>query len=141
MKSARAELGTFDAALTDRRIFIEVPTARRKIISLIKGQHEPEPTPISGRGSLPDQKQWPQISQTSPGRVSHDKTAGPDETPPKRRLMGHQLMMMVWCIPMLVVVGVLILTGVLGSGAIVYALVCAAMMAAMMFLMPGRKQH
>ena len=55
--------------------------------------------------------------------------------------MGHQLLMMVCCVPMLVIVGVLVLTGVLGSGAIVYALVCTAMMAAMMFMMPGDKHH
>ena len=53
--------------------------------------------------------------------------------------MGHQLLMMLCCVPMLAIVGVLILTGVLGSGAIVWALVCTAVMAAMMFMMPGAK--
>ena len=110
-------------------------------MSLMKGQHQPEPSPLSGQRTGPDEGQWPQIPQAPPGRVRPDETAGPEGPPPRRRLMGHQLLMMVWCIPMLVVVGVLILTGVLGSGAIVYALVCTAMMAAMMFIMPGRKQH
>ena len=50
---------------------------------------------------------------------------------------GHGLMMMVCCIPMLVIAGLLVLTGVAGSGIIVTALLCTAMMAAMMFAMPG----
>ncbi len=52
---------------------------------------------------------------------------------------GHHLMMLACCIPMLVVVGVLVATGVAGAGAIVYALICTAMMAGMMFFMPGHK--
>ena len=50
---------------------------------------------------------------------------------------GHGLMMMVCCIPMLVIAGLLVLTGVAGSGIILTALLCTAMMAAMMFAMPG----
>jgi hypothetical protein len=50
---------------------------------------------------------------------------------------GHRLMMIICCIPMLVIAGLLVLTGVAGSGIIVTALVCTAMMAAMMFAMPG----
>ena len=46
-------------------------------------------------------------------------------------------MMMVCCIPMLVIAGLLVLTGVAGSGIILTALLCTAMMAAMMFAMPG----
>lgn len=110
-------------------------------MSLIKGQHPPEPSPMSGQRPHPDQQQWPQIPQAPPGRVDHDETAEPEGPPIGRRVMGHQLLMMACCIPMLVIVGVLILTGVLGSGAIVYALACTAMMAAMMFMMPGEKHH
>jgi hypothetical protein len=63
------------------------------------------------------------------------------EHQPQRGLSrwGHHLMMLVCCLPMLVVVGALVATGAAGSGAIVYALVCTAMMAAMMFFMPGHK--
>ena len=50
---------------------------------------------------------------------------------------GHGLMMIICCIPMLVIAGLLVLTGVAGSGIIVTALLCTAMMAAMMFAMPG----
>ena len=46
-------------------------------------------------------------------------------------------MMIVCCIPMLAIAGLLFLTGVAGSGIIVSALLCTAMMAAMMFAMPG----
>lgn len=52
---------------------------------------------------------------------------------------GHHLLMLVCCIPMLVVVGALVATGAAGSGAIVYAAICVAMMAGMMFFMPGHK--
>ena len=50
---------------------------------------------------------------------------------------GHGLMMIICCIPMLVIAGLLVLTGVAGSGIILTALLCTAMMAAMMFAMPG----
>ena len=40
------------------------------------------------------------------------------------------MMMLACCIPMLLIVGALVVTGVAGTGAIVYALVCTAMMAA-----------
>ena len=50
---------------------------------------------------------------------------------------GHKLMMIACCVPMLVIVGVLVATGVAGSGFIIYAVLCTAMMAMMMFMMPG----
>jgi hypothetical protein len=50
---------------------------------------------------------------------------------------GHRLMMIACCIPMLVIAGLLYTTGVAGSGVIFGALLCAAMMAMMMFSMPG----
>lgn len=50
---------------------------------------------------------------------------------------GHGLMMLVCCIPMLAIAGLLLLTGAAGSGVILAALLCTAMMAAMMFAMPG----
>lgn len=54
---------------------------------------------------------------------------------------GHGLMMIACCIPMLLIAGVLVLTGAAGSGLIVSALLCTAMMAAMMFVMPGGHGH
>lgn len=54
---------------------------------------------------------------------------------------GHGLMMIVCCIPMLVIAGLLVLTGVAGSGIILVALLCTAMMAAMMFAMPRGHDH
>ncbi len=50
-------------------------------------------------------------------------------------------MMIACCIPMLVIVGILVATGVAGTGAILFAVICLAMMAAMMFAMPGRHDH
>lgn len=52
---------------------------------------------------------------------------------------GHGLMMLVCCIPMIVIAIVLVVTGVAGTGAIVWALLCTAMMAAMMIAMPGHR--
>ena len=50
---------------------------------------------------------------------------------------GHRWMMIACCIPMLLVVGALVITGVAGTGAIIYAVVCLAMMWLMMRAMPG----
>ena len=50
---------------------------------------------------------------------------------------GHRLMMMICCVPMLVIAVTLVATGVAGSGLVVAALLGTAMMAAMMFAMPG----
>ncbi|WP_345207067.1 hypothetical protein [Fodinibacter luteus] len=44
------------------------------------------------------------------------------------------------CVPMLVIVAVLVATGVAGAGAVVSALFCVAIMAAMMMLMPGHRR-
>ena len=45
---------------------------------------------------------------------------------------GHRWMMIACCIPMLVIAGVLVLSGVANGGAIIFALACTAMMALMM---------
>ena len=60
---------------------------------------------------------------------------------PSARHGGHRLMMVLCCIPMLVVVVALVVTGAAGSGAIAWALLCVAMMALMMFAMPGGHRH
>ncbi len=46
-------------------------------------------------------------------------------------------MMIACCIPMLIVVAALVATGVAGTGAIIYAVVCLGMMWLMMRAMPG----
>ncbi len=54
---------------------------------------------------------------------------------------GHRWMMLICCIPMVAIVVLLIASGTAGSGALVWALGCVAMMAAMMFMMPGGHNH
>jgi hypothetical protein len=54
---------------------------------------------------------------------------------------GHSLMMLVCCIPMIVIAVLLVATGAAGSGIFVSVLLCVAMMAAMMFAMPGGHGH
>ena len=54
---------------------------------------------------------------------------------------AHRWMMMICCIPMVAIVIVLLATGAAGSGALLWALGCVAMMAAMMFMMPGGHDH
>ena len=45
---------------------------------------------------------------------------------------GHHWMMIACCVPMLVIAGVLVATGVVGVGFLVVAVMCTAMMALMM---------
>lgn len=54
---------------------------------------------------------------------------------------GHRWMMIACCIPMVVVVAALIVTGVAGLGAAIYAVVCLALMLPMMRAMPGDHKH
>ena len=54
---------------------------------------------------------------------------------------GHRWMMLICCIPMIAIVLLLIVSGTAGSGALLWALGCVAMMAAMMFMMPGGHSH
>jgi 1,4-dihydroxy-2-naphthoate octaprenyltransferase len=54
---------------------------------------------------------------------------------------GHRLMMLVCCIPMVAVAVLLVVSETAGAGALVLALGCIVMMAAMMFLMPGGHGH
>lgn len=53
---------------------------------------------------------------------------------------GHgarRWLMIACCIPMLLVVAALVISGVAGSGAILFAVICLAMMWLMMLAMPG----
>ena len=54
---------------------------------------------------------------------------------------GHGLMMLVCCIPMILLAVALVASGAAGSGVIVGALLCTAMMAVMMLAMPGGHGH
>lgn len=87
------------------------------------------PDSLTGRGPASD---------TTPDPVA---THGPHEHGAERNgpRWGHHLMMLACCVPMLVIVGALVVSGAVGTGAIVYALICVAMMAAMMLFMPGHK--
>ena len=50
---------------------------------------------------------------------------------------GHGLMMIACCVPMLVIAGVLVATGVVSFGFLIVAVACTAMMALMMRGMHG----
>lgn len=90
-------------------------------------------TPASGS----DGPLWgpPQDSAPKPGQAQLTPHTGHDAH------SGHKWMMLICCIPMIAVVAVLILSGTAGSGALLWALGCVAMMAAMMFMMPGGHSH
>jgi hypothetical protein len=88
------------------------------------------------RESLRDSQQWPYQPGSSTPTETHHAGQEPDGGAHGAH-GGHGLMMIVCCIPMLAIAGLLFLTGVAGSGIIVTALLCTAMMAAMMFAMPG----
>ena len=78
---------------------------------------------------------------TTSNHMDHNPRTGPEPRPGLADRHGghggHGAMMIICCIPMLVIAGLLFATGVAGSGIIFSALVCTAMMAAMMFAMPG----
>ena len=88
------------------------------------------------RESLRDSQQLPYQPESSTPTETHHAGQEPDGGAHGAH-GGHGLMMIVCCIPMLAIAGLLFLTGVAGSGIIVTALLCTAMMAAMMFAMPG----
>lgn len=50
---------------------------------------------------------------------------------------GHGMMMMLTCVPVLLIAGLLVVTGVAGTGALVAALLCMAMM----LMLPGGHSH
>ncbi|MGN0118886.1 MULTISPECIES: hypothetical protein [Nocardioides] len=88
------------------------------------------------RESLRNSRQLPYQPESSTPTETHHAGQEPDGGAHGAH-GGHGLMMIVCCIPMLAIAGLLFLTGVAGSGIIVTALLCTAMMAAMMFAMPG----
>lgn len=68
-----------------------------------------------------------------------------DEEEPVRKEGGHRghshWLMMACCVPMLVIAIVLVASGVVGAGAILFALMCAGMMAMMMMGMSRGGGH
>lgn len=93
-----------------------------------------------------DLQPWP--SATTDPMVTNPSPAGsnpdaeqPDETEGPAGHGGHGLMMLVCCIPMILLAVGLVATGVAGFGAIIGALLCAAMMAVMMLAIPGSHDH
>lgn len=93
-----------------------------------------------------DPQPWPSATTdptaTNPGAAGSDPNAEqPDEIEGRAGHGGHGLMMLVFCIPMILLAVGLVATGVAGSGAVVGALLCTAMMAVMMLAMPGSHDH
>lgn len=72
---------------------------------------------------------------------SHQGHSQAENPAPQGGHGGHRMMMVACCIPMFIIVGLLVATGVVGTGAIAYALVCVALMALMMVAMPGGHHH
>ena len=95
--------------------------------------------PHTGHTTQPQRPSYPALQQ--PQVPEHDDHEGHTGHDGHGGHGGHRLMMIACCIPMLVIVGILVATGVAGSGAILYAVVCTAMMALMMFAMPGGDRH
>jgi hypothetical protein len=81
----------------------------------------------------------PRHETETPG-INHDPAPNPGRDG-QRKHGGHGLMMMLMCVPMLLIAGLLVATGAAGTGALVAAVLCMAMMAAMMFMMPGGHSH
>ena len=95
--------------------------------------------PNTGHTPQPQKPSYPPLLQQSmPNHAEHN---GHEGHPESKGHGGHGLMMIACCIPMLIIVGILVATGVAGSGAILYAVLCTAMMALMMFAMPGGHRH
>ena len=96
--------------------------------------------PHRGPSSQPQKLSYPSLQQPQP-QDGHEGHEGHEGDPEKSAHGGHGLMMIACCIPMLIIVGILVVTGVAGSGLILYAVLCTAMMALMMFAMPGGPRH
>lgn len=75
-----------------------------------------------------------------PTGMNHDPTTAPGRDGEAKH-GGHGLMMMLMCLPMLLIAGFLVVSGVAGTGGLVAAVLCMTMMAAMMFMMPGGHSH
>lgn len=60
---------------------------------------------------------------------------------PATRAWRHRVAMLACCLPMLVLVVVLVVSGAGSSGALVFAFLCIGMMGVMMFAMPGGHRH
>ncbi len=89
------------------------------------------PTAVRDTGfDTPTQDASPQ--DASPGPASPPKPAGQQ---PQHHGHGHGWLMWLMCLPMVLIVGYLLLTGAVGGGAIVYALGCLIMMGVMMRFM------
>ncbi len=66
--------------------------------------------------------------------MNHAEHTGVDPQDPQKAVGhgGHGWMMIACCIPMLIIAGVLVATGVVSGVFLLYAIVCTAMMAMMM---------
>lgn len=86
--------------------------------------------------STPDSGQVPSGQDDAPTPSLRPQN---DPEPAGHQGHGHGLMMLACCVPMLLIAFALVASGAAGAGAILFALLCMAMMAAMMFAMPGHK--
>lgn len=80
-----------------------------------------------------------QEADNGPTGIGHDPAHSPGHDG-RGKHGGHGLMMLM-CVPMLLIAGLLVVSGAAGTGAFVAAVLCMAMMAAMMFVMPGGHSH
>ena len=90
-------------------------------------------TPSSGRPPI----HW---HDDTPGTITPAlEQPDQDDTQHAGHGRGHGLMMLACCVPMLLIAVALVASGAAGAGAILFALLCFVMMAAMMFTMPGHR--
>lgn len=78
---------------------------------------------------------YPSPKPGSPLHPAH--TNGPEIHAGHGAHGGHGVMMWACCIPMAAVALLLVISGMASAGALVWALGCVLMMAAMMLFMPG----
>lgn len=96
-----------------------------------------QPGPPQSSENSAGRRSW---SPSPPDRVRHNAHPHADDRH-HGQPGGHGWMMLICCIPMIVIAVLLFLTGVAGSGALLGALLCTAMMALMMVSMSGGHRH
>ena len=90
-------------------------------------------TPSPDRGHPHVTREAPRPADRGLSHADHQHSDSEHE----RSHGGHRWMMIACCIPMLIVVAALVVSGAAGTGAIIYAVVCLGMMWLMMRAMPG----
>ena len=83
-------------------------------------------------GSRPPIKGASQHGQSHQPNLEPARGGSPDERPHR----SHRWLMLACCVPMLVIVAVLLISGTAGIGAVIFAVACVGIMTAMMLAMP-----